>query len=96
MLLWVSSMIGAVAVAAACYLIFSGLSRLLFDRTRTAEQRFISSSRWERAAWFLIRDDPPHDGTFYTTGLRNVDGTKKPSYNTWMSAAQKLQRSPIR
>ena len=53
MLLWVSSMIGAVAVAAACYLIFSGLSRLLFDRTRTAEQRFISSSRWERAAWFL-------------------------------------------
>jgi tight adherence protein C len=53
MLLWVSSMIGAVAVAAACYLIFSGLLRLLFDGTRTAEDRFISGSRWERAAWLL-------------------------------------------
>ena len=58
--------------------------------------RFKQLPQVERAAWFLIRDDPPENGVYYTTGLRNVDGTEKPSFNTWMSAAQKLQRSPIR
>jgi hypothetical protein len=50
---------------------------------------------YRHAASFLLRDDPP-GGTFYTTGLRTFDGTKKPSFNTWMSATTKLQRSPIR
>ena len=58
--------------------------------------RFKQLPQVERAAWFLIRDDPPENGVYYTTGLRNVDGTKKPSFNTGISAAQKLQRSPIR
>lgn len=58
--------------------------------------RFKQLPQVERMAWFLIRDDPPGNGTFYTTGLRYFDGPKKPSFNTWVSAAKKLQRSPIR
>lgn len=59
-------------------------------------QRLKQLPQVERAAWFLLRDDPPGNGTFYTTGLRTFDGTKKPSFNTWMSAAMTLQRSPVR
>ena len=59
-------------------------------------QRLKQLPQVERAAWFLLRDDPPGNGTFYTTGLRYNNGTEKPSFNTWMSATTKLQRSPIR
>ena len=50
----------------------------------------------ERAAWFLIKDDPPKVGNWYTTGLRRSSGEKKPSYGAWQQATAKLQRSPIR
>lgn len=50
----------------------------------------------ERAAWFLIRDDPPRDGHWYTTGLRRSSGQKKPSFNAWTQATARLMRSPIR
>ena len=50
----------------------------------------------ERAAWFLIKDDPPRNGHWYTTGLRKSSGAKKQSFNAWSQAAAKLKRSPIR
>ncbi|MGI9187186.1 MAG: glycosyl hydrolase [Gaiellales bacterium] len=50
----------------------------------------------ERAAWFLIKDDPPLNGHWYTTGLRTSAGDKKPSFNAWSQAAAKLKRSPIK
>jgi hypothetical protein len=50
----------------------------------------------ERAAWFLIKDDPPKNGNWYTTGLRKSSGEKKPSFGAWQQATAKLQRSPIR
>ena len=50
----------------------------------------------ERATWFLIKDDPPQNGHWYTTGLRKSSGAKKPSFNAWAQAAAKLKRSPIR
>ena len=50
----------------------------------------------ERAAWFLIKDDPPRDGHWYTTGLRKSSGEKKPSFGAWQQAAAKLKRSPIK
>ena len=49
----------------------------------------------ERAAWFLIKDDPPRNGHWYTTGLRKSSGAKKPSFNAWVQAAAKLRKSPI-
>jgi hypothetical protein len=50
----------------------------------------------ERAAWFLLADEPPRVGNWYTTGLRRSDLTKKPSFGAWQQATAKLQRSPIR
>ncbi len=52
----------------------------------------------ERMTWFLIKDDPPTTtgGTRWTSGLRNVDGSKKPSYGSWIAAASTLRKSPIR
>ena len=50
----------------------------------------------ERATWFLIKDDPPSVGHWYTTGLRTSSGTKKQSFNAWTLAAAKLKRSPIK
>jgi hypothetical protein len=50
----------------------------------------------ERAAWFLLKDEPPRIGNWYTTGLRKSDLAKKPSYGAWRQATVKLQRSPIR
>ncbi len=50
----------------------------------------------ERAAWFLLQDELPRDGAWYTTGLRKADGSPKPSFDAWMKAAKALQRSPIR
>lgn len=49
----------------------------------------------DRAAWYLVKDEPPRIGAWYTTGLRKDAGAKKPSYNSWMSAARKLHSSPI-
>ena len=49
----------------------------------------------ERAAWFLVRDNPPATGAWYTTGLEKVTGQDKPSYETWIAATTKLQPSPI-
>jgi hypothetical protein len=50
----------------------------------------------ERAAWFLIQDELPRDGAWYTTGLETSTGQKKPAYDAWIAAAGKLRRSPIR
>ncbi len=50
----------------------------------------------ERAAWFLLQDELPRVGAWYTTGLRKADGSPKPSFGAWMKAAKALQRSPIR
>jgi hypothetical protein len=50
----------------------------------------------ERAAWFLIKDDPPRNGNWYTTGLRKSSGAKKPSFSAWQQAAATLNRSPIK
>ena len=50
----------------------------------------------ERAAWFLVRDNPPAVGAWYTTGLEKVSGQDKPSYQSWIAAATRLQTSPIK
>lgn len=57
--------------------------------------RFKALPQVERAVWFLIRDDAPGLGTAWTTGLRQADGTMKPSFEWWKSATKKLPRSPI-
>ena len=76
--------------------------------TRTAsfpqQARFVKQSiaklkalpQVERAAWFLLADEPPRAGNWYTTGLRRSDLSKKPSYGAWEQAAAKLKRSPIK
>jgi hypothetical protein len=63
---------------------------------RQSVLRFRQLPQVARAAWFLLRDDPPGNGTYYTTGLRYTDGTKKPSFNAWKSAAKRLRHSPVR
>jgi hypothetical protein len=78
-----------------------GISRAA---TYSQQARFVRQSiaklkslpQVERAAWFLIKDDPPKDGHWYTTGLRRSSGTKKPSFGAWQQAAAKLKRSPIK
>ena len=50
----------------------------------------------ERMAWFLVRDELPRDGAWYTTGLRTPAGAEKPSYAAFRDAAAKLAPSPIR
>lgn len=62
---------------------------------RQAIARLKGLPQVERAAWFLIQDDPPRNGHWYTTGLRTSTGAKKPSYGAWQQAAAKLKRSPI-
>ena len=49
----------------------------------------------DRAAWFLIRDNPPAAGAWYTTGLEKISGQPKPAYQSWISATTKLKPSPI-
>ena len=49
----------------------------------------------ERAAWFLVRDNVPSVGAWYTTGLEKSTGVHKPSYNTWIAATERLRASPI-
>ena len=45
----------------------------------------------ERLAWFLLRDDNPRvAGKWYTTGLRKLDDSPKPSYNAWRRAVRGL------
>ena len=63
---------------------------------RQAIARLRALPQVERAAWFLIRDDPPRNGHWYTTGLRRSSGAKKPSFGAWQQAAARLHRSPIR
>ncbi len=60
--------------------------------------RFKQLPQVERMTWFLIKDDPPTTtgGTRWTSGLRNFDGSKKPSYGSWIAAASTLRKSPIR
>ena len=62
---------------------------------RQAIAKLKSLPQVERAAWFLIKDDPPRNGHWYTTGLRRSSGEKKPSFGAWQQAAAKLKRSPI-
>ncbi len=60
--------------------------------------RFKQLPQVERMTWFLIKDEaPPTTGAaWWTSGLRNVDGSKKPSYGSWIAAASTLRKSPIR
>jgi hypothetical protein len=58
--------------------------------------RFKQLPQVEKMTWFLVRDNPPKPGAWYTTGLEKVDGTHKPSFNSWVSAAGKLKKSSIR
>ena len=60
-----------------------------------AFQKLKSLPQVERAAWFLVQDEAPRNGAWYTTGLRKETGAKKPSFNAWASAAKKLHKSPI-
>lgn len=62
---------------------------------RDAINRMRALPQVERAAWFLVKDEHPRVGAWYTTGLRRADGTKKPAYDAWRKAAAKLQRSPV-
>ena len=50
----------------------------------------------ERAAWFLVRDNPPAPGAWYTTGLQKSGGQNKPSYQSWISASSQLRASTIK
>ncbi len=60
--------------------------------------RFKQLPQVERMTWFLIKDEAPvtTGAAWYTTGLRNVNGSKKPSYGSWIAAASTLRKSPIR
>jgi len=58
--------------------------------------RFKQLPQVEKMTWFLILDNLPKPGAWYTTGLRKSDFAEKPSYNSWISAASKLKKSPIR
>ncbi|MGI9116776.1 MAG: glycosyl hydrolase, partial [Gaiellales bacterium] len=50
----------------------------------------------QRAAWFLLRDDPPREaGDWYTSGLLRQNGARKPSFGAWRGAARHLPQSPI-
>ena len=60
-----------------------------------AFQKLKSLPQVERAAWFLVQDEAPRNGAWYTTGLRKETGAKKPSFSAWASAAKKLHKSPI-
>ena len=57
--------------------------------------RLKSLPQVERAAWFLIRDNVPKPGAWYTTGLEKSNGDHKPSFESWVSATTKLKPSPI-
>jgi hypothetical protein len=38
--------------------------------------------------WFLVRDEPleePGQSDRWQSGLRDVNGAKKPAYNAWLS-----------
>lgn len=58
--------------------------------------RFKQLPQVERMVWFLVRDNAPKPGAWYTTGLEKSNGDHKPSYNSWISAAGKLKKSSIR
>ena len=58
--------------------------------------RFRQLPQVEKMIWFLVRDNVPKPGAWYTTGLQKSDGTNKPSFDSWISAADKLRPSPIR
>ena len=58
--------------------------------------RFRQLPQVEKMIWFLVRDNVPKPGAWYTTGLQKADGTNKPSFDSWISAADKLRPSPIR
>lgn len=57
--------------------------------------RFKQLPQVERMAWFLIKDDPPAFGAWYTTGLRSTTGTEKPSYSSWQSAVRQIRKSTV-
>ena len=59
--------------------------------------RFKQLPQVEKMMWFLIVDNPRPaiNAAWYTTGLRKADLSAKPSYNSWISATQKLKRSPV-
>ena len=49
--------------------------------------------------WFLIKDEPPRDLRRLNTwqsGLRRLDGTKKPSYAAWLRLTGVAKRAPVR
>jgi len=55
MLRWASVVVGALAVAAACYLMISLSFRWFFDDTKAAALGFSPRSRWERVIWLSTR-----------------------------------------
>jgi len=67
---------------------FQQQSRFLYESVL----RFKQLPQVERMIWFLIEDNPRRtEGAWYTTGLRKADGTQKPSWQSWISAASKLR-----
>jgi len=57
--------------------------------------RFKQLPQVERMTWFLIKDEAPRVGAWYTTGLRTVTGSEKPSYSSWQSAVKQIRKSPV-
>jgi hypothetical protein len=41
--------------------------------------------RVTRITWFLIKDEPPTRASSWQSGLRRLNGTKKPSFSTWQN-----------
>ena len=47
----------------------------------------------KRVVWFLVRDEPleePGQSDRWQSGLRDVDGNKKPAYTTWLNFVKPL------
>jgi Glycosyl hydrolase catalytic core len=57
--------------------------------------RFKQLPQVDHIMWFLIKDNEPTVGAWYTTGLRLITGAEKPSYGSWQSAVAQIKKSTI-